>query len=85
MIDNLVTKEDLHNFRLLLLADIENLILKKDNNIIETEWLRSKDIRKILNVSPGTLQNMRIAGKLKYRKILGSYYYNKNDLENLFK
>ncbi|WP_313375344.1 hypothetical protein [Chishuiella sp.] len=36
-------------------------------------------------MSAATLQNLRISGKIRSRKIMGSYYYNKLDLENLFK
>lgn len=84
-----ITKEDLRQFRLLLLNDIENLIAKKKQECTaqiteDNEWLRSKSIRKILNISPATLQNMRITGKIEFKKIMGSYYYKKTDIYNLF-
>ena len=84
-----ITKEDLRQFRLLLLNDIENLIANKKQECTaqiteDNEWLRSKSIRKILNISPATLQNMRIAGKIEFKKIMGSYYYKKTDVYNLF-
>ncbi|MEG1026406.1 MAG: helix-turn-helix domain-containing protein [Flavobacterium sp.] len=84
-----ITKEDLRQFRLLLLNDIENLIANKKKEYTaqiteDTEWLRSKSIRQILNISPATLQNLRISGKIEFRKVLGSYYYKKEDLLKLF-
>lgn len=84
-----ITKEDLRQFRLLLLSDIEKLIenKKQDNtgNVNEDpEWVRSKSIRKILNISATTLQNLRITGKVESRKVMGSYYYKRKDLNNLF-
>lgn len=84
-----ITKEDLRQFRLLLLNDIEKLIANKKQECTaqiteDNEWLRSKSIRKILNISPATLQNMRITGKIEFKKIMGSYYYKKTDVYNLF-
>lgn len=84
-----ITKEDLRQFRVLLLNDIENLIANKKQECTaqiteDNEWLRSKSIRKILNISPATLQNMRITGKIEFKKIMGSYYYKKTDVYNLF-
>jgi hypothetical protein len=35
------------------------------------QWLKSVDVRKMLNISPGTLQNLRINGTLRYTKIGG--------------
>ena len=39
----------------------------------------------ILGISPGTLQNLRVTGKIRYKKVMGSYYYNSADLEKLFR
>ena len=87
--ENQITKEDLRQFRLLLLNDMENLITNKKQGHTtkiteDPEWIRSKSIRQILNISPATLQNLRISGKIEYRKVLGSYYYKKEDLLRLF-
>lgn len=83
-----ITKDDFRQFRMLLLNDIEQLIDKKITTTASTsneqEWLRSKSIRSIMNISPGTLQNIRIAGKIRFRKIMGSYYYSRTDLLKLF-
>jgi hypothetical protein len=82
-----ITQDDLRQFRTLLLNDIEKLIEKKlatNGEVQQQEWLRSKAIRKIMNISAATLQNIRIAGKIRYRKIMGSYYYSRTDLLNLF-
>lgn len=82
-----ITKEDLQQFRILLLNDIENIINKKKitkSDEEDQEWLRSKVVRHTMNISPATLQNIRISGKIRYRKIMGSYYYNRTDLLNLF-
>lgn len=87
--EQLVTKEDLRQFRLLLLNDFEKMLSGKPQNAEQKdeedfEWMRSKTIRRILNISPGTLQNLRITGKVRYKKLIGSYYYSRTDVMNLF-
>ncbi|WET69047.1 helix-turn-helix domain-containing protein [Sphingobacterium sp.] len=83
-----VTKDDLRQFRLLIIGDIRELLEERkvgSDSSEKEEWLRSKEIRRILNISAGTLQNLRIQEKVRYRKIMGSYYYNRFDLLELFK
>jgi len=84
---DIITKDDLEIFGQKLVKQIE-LIL--DNKLESTEssgsfdWLRSKEIRKMMAISPATLQNLRIGGHIRYKKVMGSYYYNKADLLKLF-
>lgn len=85
---NYITTDDLEKFRVSLIEDIKNTLhtyhSENTENNENPEWLRSKMVRKILNISPGTLQNLRTSGKIRYRKVLGSYYYSKSDLLKLF-
>jgi hypothetical protein len=37
-----------------------------------------------MSVSPATLQNLRITGKIGFKKVMNSYYYSRTDLLNLF-
>ncbi len=55
--------------------------IKKDDDV---EWLKSRAAKKLLSMSAGSLQNLRIAGQVRFKKVLGSYYYNKADLLRLF-
>ncbi|PUB26333.1 hypothetical protein C8J95_11116 [Elizabethkingia sp. YR214] len=81
----ILSKQDLEIFRIRILADIERLLESNLNQSKgELDWLRSKAIRKMMDISPATLQNLRITGKIRHKKILGSYYYNKTDLQKLF-
>lgn len=82
-----ITKNDLETLRIQILSDIGNLLQNKPMDGKESEefgWMRSKAIRKTLNISASTLQNLRITGKIRFKKVLGSYYYNKEDLQHLF-
>ena len=47
------------------------------------EWLRSSEIKKTLKISAGTLQNLRVTGKLKPAKIGGILFYRNSYLEKL--
>jgi hypothetical protein len=70
-----------------LLSNIGTLITQtKDvqNEIEDQEWIKSKQVRTLMNMSPGSVQNLRLTQKIRFKKILGSYYYNKVDLLKLF-
>lgn len=82
----IITNQDLQSFKEELMFDFDQLLEKKFNTIPSSqfEWLRSKAIRKMMDISPGTLQNLRVSGNIRFKKIMGSYYYNKLDLLKLF-
>ena len=76
-----ITQDDLNEFRSLLLNDLKEIIHSKPQQT--KQWLKSKEVRKLLNISPGTLQNLRINGTLTYTKIGGLIYYDYTDIEKL--
>lgn len=82
-----VTKEDLRQFGLYLIGTIREMIeagKRDDKEALHPEWLKSRVVRKMLDISPGSLQNLRITGKIRFKKVLGSYYYCKADILLLF-
>ena len=76
-----ITREDLNEFRTLLLSDLNTMFNSKPQQ--QKQWLKSNEVRKLLNISPGTLQNLRVNGTLTYTKIGGILYYSSNDLEKV--
>ncbi len=76
---NIVTKEDLVEFRHQLLDDLKTILHTKPAR--QKEWLKSSEVRKLLKISPGTLQNLRINGTLSFTKIGSIIYYNYEDIE----
>lgn len=80
----IVTKEDLEEFKIDLLNEIKKIIQSAESTYSK-KWLKSKEITKLLNISPGTLQNLRINGTLTYTKIGGTFYYENSDIEKLLK
>jgi hypothetical protein len=78
----MVTKEDLEAFRILLLQDIERLL--KSRSLSPTKpWLKGTEVRKLLSISAGTLQALRVTGKLNSTKIGGTHYYRYEDIEKM--
>jgi hypothetical protein len=77
----IITIEDLNEFRSLLLNDLKEFIQPESQQI--KQWLKSNEVRKLLNISPGTLQNLRINGTLTYTKIGGIMYYSYSDIEKV--
>lgn len=76
-----ITREDLNEFRELLLSELNTLFNSKPQQ--QKQWLKSNEVRKLLNISPGTLQNLRINGTLSYTKIGSILYYPYQDIQKL--
>jgi hypothetical protein len=77
----IITKDDLEVFRLRLLEDLKQFIeTPKQTN---KEWLKSHEVKALLKISPGTLQNLRVNGTLNYTKIGNIIYYNANDITKI--
>lgn len=80
-----LSKQDLELFRIRMISDIEKILkANNDHTKLDFGWLRSKAVRKIMDISPATLQNLRITEKVRFKKVMGSYYYSKEDLLKLF-
>lgn len=79
----LLTKDDLLVFKQELLQDIAVLLTQRPDH--PKKYLRSKEVRKRLNISAGTLVNMRIRGVLTGTKIGGCYYYEEAQIESLLR
>lgn len=77
----IITKEDLQQFKSELLEELLKIIQPKQSQV--KQWLKSQDVRKLLNISPGTLQNLRANGTLRYTKLGGILYYKAEDISNL--
>lgn len=77
----IITKEDLKQLKAEMLAEIRQLITPVDRQ--RKQWLKSAEVRKLLNISPGTLQNLRINGTLRFTKIGGMMYYKLEDITRL--
>ena len=69
------------------ILEIKELLLKIKDQIpkvqAEKEWAKSPEVKAILGCSNGTLQSLRIKGKLSSKKVLGTHYYKLSDVRSL--
>lgn len=85
--EEIITKEDLRQFGLQLLDKMRIIVQETtlaQTELVQPEWLKSKAVKKLLDISAGSVQNLRVTQKVRFKKVLGSYYYNKEDLQKLF-
>jgi hypothetical protein len=78
MAAQIITTEDLYIFKQELLQELKDIIVNLPTQ--QKKWLKSPEVRKMLGISPGTLQNLRINGTLPYTKIGGVVYYAYDDI-----
>jgi len=75
--DELITKADLEHLKIEIKEIIISLI---DDTISKNKWLKSNEVQKMLDISSGTLKNLRLNGVLPHSKIGGTIYYNYSDI-----
>jgi hypothetical protein len=81
MATEILTREDLAVFKAELLTGLRELITSHPAQ--PRKWLKSYEVKELLNISSGTLQNMRINGTLSYTKVGGLIFYDYADIEKL--
>lgn len=79
----IITLEDLHEFKSVLLKELTEIF--KATSKEEKKWLKSREVRNQLGISNGTLQNLRINGTLTYTKIGGILYYDQTDIDKILR
>ncbi len=79
MATTIITTEDLREFKMELLDDFKQLLNNQSGQITK-KWLKSPEVRELLGISPGTLQNLRINGTLPYTKVGGVLYYDYQEI-----
>ena len=77
----IITKDDLKQFKTELLKEIRQLMGEQQGQ--SKQWLKSNEVRRMLNISRGTLQNLRVNGTLSYTKIGGIMYYKLEDINRV--
>ncbi len=75
MSDKLVTMADLEAFGIRLLERVSVLFDQK-LAMPKERWIKSHDVRRLLMISPNTLNAYRINGTLPYTRIGSIYYYD---------
>ncbi len=78
----ILTTDDLQEFRVQLLEDFERL-LKAYNETPRKKWLKSFEVMTILNITKNTLTTYRTNGVLYAKKVGGVYYYAYQQIQEL--
>lgn len=78
----IITTEDLYEFKMELFEEIKQLFNQHNGNPTK-KWLKSPEVRELLGISPGTLQNLRINGTIPYTKVGGVLYYDYQEIMNV--
>jgi hypothetical protein len=47
------------------------------------KWLKSSEVKKLLGISTGTLENLRVNGSLSYSKVGGIIFYDYREIVKL--
>ena len=82
MAAEILTTDDLREFKIELLEEIKELIHTPIHHKPK-KWLKSYEVREMLGISPGTLQNLRVNGTLPFSKIGGVILYDYEDILNV--
>jgi len=78
----LLTVEDLAEFKKSLFTELRQL-LRELSGQPGRKWLKSFEVKKLLGISPGTLQNLRVNGTLPFTKIGGVILYDHEDIQKM--
>jgi len=81
MTNELLTREDLQQFGMQLLSALKEVLQQSKQST--KQWLKSSEVRKMLGISHGTLQNLRITWSLPYAKLGGIMFYKYKDIEKV--
>ncbi|MEP7375971.1 MAG: helix-turn-helix domain-containing protein [Chitinophagaceae bacterium] len=80
---NILTKEDLNQFKEELFTEIRQTLHEAKPQV--KQWLKSDEVKDLLKVSASTLQTLRINGTLTYTKLGGIIYYDYSHIEKVMK
>ena len=76
----LITVDDLIQFKKQLLVELI-AELKTQINIVPKKWLKSHEVRRLLKISPGTLQTLKASGIIHYSKIGGTHFFDYEEIQ----
>jgi hypothetical protein len=79
-----ITREDLQQFRHQLLQELKQLLASNASEPPK-KWVKSGELQELLEVSAAKLQTLRINGTLQYTKIGGTVYYDFEHIQKLMK
>jgi hypothetical protein len=82
MAATIITLEDLQTFKQELITELQKLLSQRQTTPAR-KWLKSNEVRRLLLLSPGTLQHLRVTGTLPFTKIGGVIFYDYDDIQKM--
>ncbi|MDX1283416.1 MAG: helix-turn-helix domain-containing protein [Draconibacterium sp.] len=79
---SIITTDDLREFKMELLEEIKKLLVKQTSSKPK-KYMKSAEVMELLQISPGTIQNLRINGTLPYTKIGGTIFYDSEEIQKV--
>jgi len=84
--DLILLENILNDFKKQLLSEFKSELQNfNGTSKSQTKWLKSHQVQRLLAISPGTLQTLRINGTIPYSKIGGTIFYNEEEIMNVLK
>jgi|SRR5690606_14960118 len=80
--NQLVTVADLERFKDQMLDEIRRM-LPGGTGQSSKQWLKSREVRKLFDISPGKLHALRINRQLSFMRVGGTIYYDRADIEKM--
>ena len=78
----LVTIDDLHQLQKRIVEELLSA-LKIPLQSTPKKWLKSHEVRRMLKISPGTLQNLKNTGAIPFSKMGGIHFYDSEEIQRL--
>lgn len=79
-----ISKQDLEDFKKELFSEPRRIGQGTPSKKTPyQQWIKSYEVRELLGIFPGMLQNLRKSGKIKFTKIGGLMFYGYEDVEKM--
>ena len=88
--ENRLSDYELRSFLLNMMTELKREIVDEVKHLMKQgqapdlkKWVKSVDVKKLLNVSHGKLQAMRNSKMIAFTRIGGTIYYNVDDIQRM--
>jgi hypothetical protein len=78
----IITTEDLVAFKQEVLTEFEKLF-KSYSTHTQRRWLKAHQVRKLLNISTGTLQTLKSSEVIPYTKMGGVHFFDYENIQRI--
>lgn len=82
---NILTTDDLNKFKEDLFIELRQILGKqtKQDATKQREWLRTKEVCRMIGISLSKLQYMRDNNEIKYTRIGGTIFYSADEINKM--